>query len=1112
MAEITIASYDQAVSPAFTGATATLKIWYDRQFLTSDDEIVLAGSVESPNLEVVCTIGGGGFTVTIPQFVIDSTIDGIQPTARATAILFDENGIHRETVLANFKIPNTPTSTTWPALFLYNQGSLVTLPDEFYNKNEVNALLATLGGGGGGTNTLGMSNLGNTSGTTGVASGSAIRYLFAGGNNVTLSQSLNGASGTITISAFNQSVQPVGTNTLGMSNLGNTSGDSAIRSGTGMQLVLAGGNNVTLSQSTNGSSATITISAFNQSVQPIGTASIGMSNLGNTSGTTGMVSDTSPRFVFAGGNNITLSQSLNGASGTITISAFNQSAQPVGTNTLGMSNIGNTAGDTSIRTGTGMQLVFAGGNNITLSQSTNGSSATITVSAFNQSVESHTVGVSNLGNTVGDTGAIQSGNIHAVFAGGNNITLSVSKNIPGNQQTITISAPNQSVESNTLGISNLGNTSGTSGVVSNGQVRYLFAGGNNITLSQSLNGASGTVTISAFNQSVQPIGTNTLGMSNVGNTSGDTSIRTGTGMQVVFAGGNNITLSQSTNGSSATITVSAFNQSVESQSLGMSNLGNTSGTTGIASAGQVRFLFAGGNNITLSQSLNGASGTVTISAFNQSVQPIGTNTLGMSNVGNTSGDTSIRTGTGMQVVFAGGNNITLSQSTNGSSATITVSAFNQSVESNTLGMSNLGNTSGTTGVVSAGQVRFLFAGGNNVTLSQSLNGASGTVTISAFNQSNQSLGLYAVSNTTQSSSGTVDARTLSFQGAGIASVGVSNGSVIVSVPAGAPSPVNFSAGTTSNNLGSVVFTNANNLSFGLDGATISASFNPINLGVSTGGNTSGTTGMMDGAGAQVVFVGGNNITLSQSSAASAMTITISAPAATTFNSTVFGKVHHFAQASSSLGQNSVYLYPEVMHEYVSGSVIKVPVMLTASSSAAAAQTRGYTLDFGVYTRNATNSTVLSRHYSTSYTASMSQNSNGTFNIGIITAVGNSTSYNTISASSAGLNLSASIHGARELILPFATNLPPGEYWFAMRQSSSSAGVAGAGWNISHIIGSSSTQNRMGVSINSTDIGIARNMGMGVYSVSSAALPAGISMTQINQTALLVPIYFLSGTV
>lgn len=82
---------------------------------------------------------------------------------------------------------------------------------------------------------------------------------------------------------------------------------------------------------------------------------------------------------------------------------------------------------------------------------------------------------------------------------------------------------------------------------------------------------------------------------------------------------------------------------------------------------------------------------------------------------------------------------------------------------------------------------------------------------------------FATSNTTQSSSGTINLDSVIFVGAGIASVGVSNGSIIVSVPSGAPSPVNFSAGTTSNDLGSVVFSNSNGVSFGLNGSTITAS-------------------------------------------------------------------------------------------------------------------------------------------------------------------------------------------------------------------------------------------------------------------------------------------------
>lgn len=319
------------------------------------------------------------------------------------------------------------------------------------------------------------------------------------------------------------------------------------------------------------------------------------------------------------------------------------------------------------------------------------------------------------GNTSGATAYLSTGTV--VWAGGDNITLSQN----GNSVTISGAAGGTGAGALTMGMSTNGNTSGTTGLV---QSRYVFAGGNNITLSQSVNGESATLTISAF---AQTAGSQTIGMSNIGNTSGTTGVASGNQVGFLFAGGNNITLSQSINGASGTITISAFTQTAGSQTFGMSDAGNTSGTTGMASGNQVRFLLAGGNNITLSQSLNGASGTITVSAAAQTVE---SQTFGMSNLGNTSGTTGIASGAQVRFLLAGGNNITLSQSINGASGTITVSAAAQTVESNTFGVSNLGNTSGTSGVISGNQLAMYFAGGQNIVLSQSINGSSATITIS----------------------------------------------------------------------------------------------------------------------------------------------------------------------------------------------------------------------------------------------------------------------------------------------------------------------------------------------------------------------------------------------
>jgi len=83
---------------------------------------------------------------------------------------------------------------------------------------------------------------------------------------------------------------------------------------------------------------------------------------------------------------------------------------------------------------------------------------------------------------------------------------------------------------------------------------------------------------------------------------------------------------------------------------------------------------------------------------------------------------------------------------------------------------------------------------------------------------------------------------LVFSNANSISFGLSGSTVTASFSA-APSPVNFSAGGSSGNLGSVVFSNSNNISFGLSGSTITGtvSFSQSNqtFGEYAVGNTIG---------------------------------------------------------------------------------------------------------------------------------------------------------------------------------------------------------------------------------------------------------------------------------
>ena len=129
-----------------------------------------------------------------------------------------------------------------------------------------------------------------------------------------------------------------------------------------------------------------------------------------------------------------------------------------------------------------------------------------------------------------------------------------------------------------------------------------------------------------------------------------------------------------------------------------------------------------------------------------------------------------------------------------------------------------------------------FSNANNVTFGTS---AGGVVTASVAAGGGADLTAFATSNTTQSSTGVLSSNSMIFAGAGIASVGISNGSVVFSVPSGG-------------------------------GAGDGGAF----AGVSNLGNTADSTGTVSTG--NFVLVGSNGISLSQSTGAagSAATVTI----------------------------------------------------------------------------------------------------------------------------------------------------------------------------------------------------------------------------------------------
>jgi hypothetical protein len=216
--------------------------------------------------------------------------------------------------------------------------------------------------------------------------------LFSNQNGVTVGSSVNGASQYVRLSvatSYAASNHSHGNPTLALTNLTGTTASNSAGLTLSLSAAAAGAATLTVSavgNTTVNSSGTwanaLSLRAYG--VLSAGTSngslllstpdpvdftylSVGNSNLGNTAGDTGVFSQ---RMVLVGSNNITLSGSSNGGSVTLSIIGGAGGAGA----SFGVSNIGNTAGNTGL---TGSNLVLSGGNGVSLSQSTHANGGTI---------------------------------------------------------------------------------------------------------------------------------------------------------------------------------------------------------------------------------------------------------------------------------------------------------------------------------------------------------------------------------------------------------------------------------------------------------------------------------------------------------------------------------------------------------------------------------------------------------------------------------------------------------------------------------------------------------------------------------------------------------------
>lgn len=111
---------------------------------------VLAGNARTGAffLDVTCAASGG--IITCPSVTLDATTNSSVPSATYSVYLFD--ALHlRGVFLENIKVPHTlGTTITWAQISAYTKTAPRPLPATYYTADQVNALLAVVGGGGAG--------------------------------------------------------------------------------------------------------------------------------------------------------------------------------------------------------------------------------------------------------------------------------------------------------------------------------------------------------------------------------------------------------------------------------------------------------------------------------------------------------------------------------------------------------------------------------------------------------------------------------------------------------------------------------------------------------------------------------------------------------------------------------------------------------------------------------------------------------------------------------------------------------------------------------------------------------------------------------------------------
>lgn len=357
------------------------------------------------------------------------------------------------------------------------------------------------------------------------------------------------------------------------------------------------------------------------------------------------------------------------------------------------------------------------------------------------------------------------------------------------------------------------------------------------------------------------------------------------------------------------------------------------------------------------------------------------------------------------------------------------------------------------------------------------------------------------------------------QGANVATVSISAG-------VAAASPINFSAGTATGDLTAVVFSNSNNVSFGLNGSTITASasvatsLSNINLSAGTASNNLSAA----------VFSNSNNVSFGLNGSTITASATFSGAGNTisylanyeALGSAGAGGGNTIGAVSTQFGNSSSFIAPIVVPANLSvgflrlvasgsgGAAASISTLGTATTATTITAEIHSTLAAGLFVQN-TGASSLSLTRAVSATGgstiawALNANSNGSEYS--VTAAATypllmgTSSYSTSYASTRSrydffTSVFSNFTGLVALDLPFAISAAQSNYWLAVGASSATSGtnLARVSFNPFVSLGMTDALANMG---QATATSNAIRLGQGLFTSNAAGIPAALALNAIS---------------